>query len=478
MTTKFNKKTDNRISIPQEFGKIPPQALELEEVVLGATILEPRAYYLINTILSPESFYKEEHIKIFTAIEDLASNRSKIDMLTVQEQLKKNGHLEDIGGPAYVTLLTLRVGSSAHIEDHALIIQQKFIARKIIEISSEAQNRAFDESYDIKFLLDYLQRELNNLIKRGISKKARSLGKIGAEVMDDLSALSKSKVEFSGVPSGFTKVDRHTSGWQKSDLIIIAARPSMGKTYLALKLAINACKLKFRVLVFSLEMSDKQIYHRELSNETGIENSRIRKANFTDQEWEAIGIAQGKFEKYELYIDDTPAISISEFRAKCMLYKIEYGIDLILVDYIQLMKSPKFSDNKNREIGDISNNLKATAKDIDVPIIALSQLSRKVDERTSKKPVLSDLRETGELEQDADIVIFIHRPEYYGIKETEDGENTKNLMELIFAKHRNGATGTIKLWKNTNWTELNDFLPGEEMKDSKKPDILTDDLPF
>lgn len=457
-----------------ELGKIPPQATDFEEAVLGAMLIEPKSYYLVSTILCPESFYREEHVKVFSAIEDLSAKHQVIDMLTVTDELRRKGELEEVGGIAYISHLTMHVASSAHIEAHARVVQQKYIARRLIQLATEILQSSYDEGVDISRIIEFIHVELNGIVRNNISKIGRKFDKIGADVLRELSELAKSKQEFNGITSGFSRIDRHTSGWQDGDLILIAARPSMGKTYMALTFARNAFAIqKKRVLIFSLEMTDKQIYQRELSNETGIENARLRKADFTDKDWESIDNAQAKFENYEILIDDTPALTIMDFKAKCLMYQLDFEFDLIVIDYIQLMRSPQYSHDKNREIGDISGNLKAMAKELSVPIIALSQLSRKVEDRSSKRPQLSDLRDSGQLEQDADIVAFIHRPEYYEIKQTEDGSDTKNLIEFILAKHRNGATGTIKLYKTTNWTAISENTLGESSEETNG-----DYLPF
>lgn len=462
-----------------EHGKLPPQALELEEAVLGAILLESRAYYLVAPLLKSESFYSDQHQKIWEAIKELDRKRIKIDILTVPEELRVLGYLEEVGGIAYITQLTSRVASAAHIEDHAKIIQQKFIAREVIRISTESQNLGFDESIDISEVLEFLQVNLNNLVRGNVSKIGRMIGTIGGDRIKELVELSKNKTELSGLPCGFSKIDRHTGGWQNSDLVLIAARPSMGKSFIAQRFAINACKSGLRVLFYSLEMTDRQIYDRELSYSIGLENNIIRKAEFDKEEWEEIEKAQGTLENYKLIIDDTPGLTVAQFKAKSLMYRLEHGIDIIFVDYLQLMKSPQFSQNRNLEIGDISANLKSLAKEMDIPIVALSQLSRKTEDRSNKRPQLSDLRESGQLEQDADIVCFIHRPEYYNLKTSEDGGDSKNLIEFIFAKHRNGSTGTIKLWKNTNWTEINDYNKDYDFKPNGDNDTEEiKDLPF
>jgi replicative DNA helicase len=448
-----------QLNIPQDFGKIPPQAIELEEAVLGAIMLEKDAIIEVIEILKPESFYREENQKIFKAIIDLYRINKGIDILTIGEQLRKNNQLEEIGGPAYLSQLQMRVSSAYHIEFHAQIIHQKYIQRELIRISSDIQNRAFDESIDVKDLIDYSESEIFKISIDNIINESEKLVVIGNEYINYLAKIRDSEIKLLGVPSGFTKLDRITSGWQDTDLIIIAARPGNGKTSEALIFAMNASDMGFTVDFYSLEMSKRQLFNKALSNYTGLENSYIRSAKMTDNEWNKIEDTIVKIENLPLYIDDTPALKLMEFRAKARRNKMKYGTKLIIVDYLQLMRSPDDAKGgREAEVSSISRGLKAVAKELNVPIIALSQLNRSIESRGgSKRPQLSDLRESGAIEQDADIVIFIHIPEKYGILTDEEGNSTANVMQNIIAKHRNGACLDVDFYKNNNWTKITDY---------------------
>jgi replicative DNA helicase len=431
-----------------EMGKIPPQALDLEETVLGAMLIEKDAVVEVMDLLRPESFYKEAHQKIFAAIINLSITEKPVDLLTVTEELRKNGELENVGGAFFITQLTTKVASAAHIGYHARIVAQKYIQRELIRVASDIQNRAFDDSIDVDDLMDYSESEIFNIAQGNIKRETTKLNKLIQQAIERLEEASKREDYLSGVPSGFTRIDRITSGWQKSDLIIIAARPSMGKTAFVLSMARNmAVDHKKSVAVFSLEMSSIQLVNRLIISETKLPVDRIRTGKLLDYEWEQLDIKIKSLIDASIYIDDTPAISIFEFRAKCRRLKQLYGIEAIVIDYLQLMTGTSDTrGNREQEVSTISRNLKAISKELDVPIIALSQLNRAVETRGgTKRPQLSDLRESGAIEQDADMVLFIHRPEYYGFNEDEQGNSTKNIAEIIIAKHRNGPTGDVKL---------------------------------
>ena len=435
-------------TIDLELGKLPPQALDLEEVVLGAIMLEKDAIVEVMDILTPESFYKEEHQKIFKVILDLSTNDKAIDILTVTEELKKNKLLEEVGGPLYIAQLTNRVASAAHVEFHARIVAQKFIQRELIRISSEIQNRAFDDSIDVNDLLDFSESELFNVAQGNIKKETIKLNLLINEAYKQIEEASKREDSLIGVPSGFTKLDRLTSGWQKSDLVIIAARPSMGKTAFVLSMARNmAIQSNKSVALFSLEMSSLQLVNRLLVAESELPSNKIRNGRLKDYEWQQLDYKIKSLVEAPIFIDDTPAISIFELRAKCRRLKRLHNIDIIIIDYLQLMTGiPENKGNREQEVSTISRALKGIAKELDVPVIALSQLNRSVEIRSgSKRPQLSDLRESGAIEQDADMVIFIHRPEKYGFMEDEEGNSLKGLAEIILAKHRNGPIGDIIL---------------------------------
>jgi replicative DNA helicase len=451
-------------------GKLPPQAVDLEEAVLGALMLEKDALSSVIDILKPEVFYKDSHQKIFQAIRTLFEKTSPVDILTVTSQLRQQGELEMIGGAYYITELTNRVASAANIEFHSRIIIQKYIQRELIRISTETINLAFDDTSDVLDLLDRAERNLFDIAQNNLRRDSRKMDDIMRESLKEIELLKDKKDGLTGVASGFTDLDRMTSGWQKSDLVIIAARPAMGKTAFVLSCARNAAvDFNRPVVVFSLEMSSVQLVNRLISGETQIEQEKIRKGNLEEWEWQQIHSKIGRLEQAPLIIDDTPALNIFEFRAKCRRLKSQYDIQLIIIDYLQLMqgKADGKGGNREQEIGSISRALKSVAKELNVPVIALSQLSRAVENRPggSKKPMLSDLRESGSIEQDADMVLFLYRPEYYGLTEDEEGNPTNGVGEVIIAKHRNGETGTVRLKfvgkyvKFTDLEQVNEGLP-------------------
>src|SRR6201990_2978394 len=469
----YNKPSTNdrksRINNPTPFsglGKLPPQAVDLEEAVLGALMLEKDALSSVIDILKPEVFYKDNHQKIFKAIQYLFEKTSPVDILTVTSQLRSQGELEMIGGAYYITELTNRVASAANIEFHSRIIIQKFIQRELIRISTEIINTAYEDTTDVLDLLDKAEKNLFQIAQNTLRRDSRKMDDLMHETLKEIEALKDKKDGLTGVASGFTDLDRMTSGWQRSDLVIIAARPAMGKTAFVLSCARNAAvDFNRPVVVFSLEMSSVQLVNRLISGETEIEQEKIRKGTLEEWEWQQIHSKIGRLEQAPLIIDDTPALNIFEFRAKCRRLKSQHDIQLIIIDYLQLMQGKsdgKGGGNREQEIGSISRALKSVAKELNVPVIALSQLSRAVESRpgANKRPMLSDLRESGSIEQDADMVLFLYRPEYYGFTEDENGTPTEGLAEVIVAKHRNGDTADIVLKFNKDTTGFtNDQFP-------------------
>lgn len=431
-----------------ELGKKPPQAIELEEAVLGALMLEKSAIVDIQGLLKPESFYKEAHQKIYKAIIDLSARHEPIDILTVTEELKKNDELDIVGGAYYLSQLTMKVGSAAHAEYHAKIIAQKFIQRELIGISSEIQRDAFDDKVDVSELLDNAQQKIFDVAEGNVRKEALHVSSIVESAILEMETASKREDGFSGVPSGFTSLDRMTLGWQPSDLIIVAARPSMGKTAFVLSMARSiAVDFKQAVAFFSLEMSSVQLVKRLMVSETGLTSDKIRGGRLEPHEWTQLEVKLQQLNDAPLYIDDTPALSIYEFRSKARRLVASHGVRLIIIDYLQLMIGPpELRSMREQEVSAISRSLKAIAKELQVPIIALSQLNRSVETRGGdKRPQLSDLRESGAIEQDADLVAFIHRPEYYGLTEDGEGNSLLGVALLIIAKHRNGAVGDVRM---------------------------------
>ncbi|TXD81261.1 replicative DNA helicase [Subsaximicrobium wynnwilliamsii] len=443
-------KVDKSTLINLERGKIPPQAIDLEEVVLGAMMIDKKGVDEVIDILSPDAFYKDAHKHIFEAIFKLFENSEPVDLLTVSSQLKKDAKLDLVGGDFYLISLTQRVSSSAHIEFHARIILQKFIQRSLIKISNEIIEEAYDETKDVFDLLDNAEAKLYEVTQGNVKKSTESAQSLVIQAKKKIEEISNQE-GMSGIPSGFTKLDRLTSGWQPSDLIIVAARPGMGKTALTLTMARNiAVNSNIPVAFFSLEMSSVQLITRLISSETGLSSEKLRTGKLEKHEWEQLNVKVKTLEKAPLYIDDTPSLSIFDLRAKARRLASQFGIKMIVIDYLQLMTAggSQKGGNREQEISTISRNLKALAKELSIPVIALSQLSRAVETRGgSKRPLLSDLRESGAIEQDADIVSFIYRPEYYKIEEWDDDERspTEGQGEFIVAKHRNGGLENIRL---------------------------------
>ena len=451
------------------YGKVPPQAKDLEEAVLGAIMLEKSAFDTVIEILKPECFYVEAHQRIFKSVQTLANKSQPIDILTVAEELRSKDELESIGGAYYVTKLTNSVVSSANIEAHARIVLQKFIQRELIRISGEIIGDAFEDTTDVFDLLDDAESKLFEITNNHLRKNFDTIDSVLVKTIQRIEDLRHKNEDVTGVPSGFTHLDRVTYGWQNTDLIILAARPAVGKTAFALNLARNAVMHPSKptpVALFSLEMSAGQLVQRILAAESEIWLEKIARGKLEEHEMKQL-YARGiqRLAQSPLFIDDTPALNIFELRAKCRRLKNKHNIGMIIIDYLQLMSGTSENRNSNREqeISNISRNLKGLAKELNIPIIALSQLSRAVEQRGAKEgsrvPQLSDLRESGAIEQDADMVMFLYRPEYYDVTTSAEGENIKGLTEVKIAKHRNGTLETIKLkallhiQKFTNWDE-------------------------
>jgi replicative DNA helicase len=463
---RITRKKPNYDNPTNLLGKIPPQAVELEEAVLGALMLEKDALTNVIDILKVESFYKESHKVIFQAILDLFSESQPIDLLTVTTQLRKNGALEIAGGAFYVTELTSKVASAANIEYHARIITEQSIKREMIRIASEIQKEAFEDTTDVFELLDKMEQSMFEISEKNIRKNYSDMRSIMRDAIAELEERKNQKDGLTGVPSGFTALDRVTSGWQKSDLVIIAARPAMGKTAFVLSVLRNAAVDHSRpVAIFSLEMSAVQLVNRLISSEAELDSEKIKKGTLADHEWAQLVHKTAKLSKAPLFVDDTPALSILELRAKCRKLKAQHDIQMVVVDYLQLMsgdsKSGGQGGNREQEIASISRALKKIAKELSIPVIALSQLSRAVETRGGdKRPQLSDLRESGAIEQDADMVMFLYRPEYYGITEDEGGASTAGVGEVIIAKHRNGSLENVKLRFIGRYTKFTDLDGG------------------
>ncbi len=450
-----------------EHGKVPPQAVDLEEAVLGAIMIEKDALASIIDIIKPEAFYKDAHQIIFAAIARLFAKTEPVDILTVTNELKSSGELEMVGGPYYIAQLTNRVASAANTEYHTRIVLQKFIQRELIRISSDVITDAYEDTTDVFKLLDKAEKELFAVAENNLRRNYTDMGSLVKGALEQIANAMNNKGTFTGVGTGFTQLDRVTNGWQPSDLIIIAARPGMGKTAFVLTIARNAAiDFKKPVAVFSLEMSAIQLVTRLLSAEAQLPGDKLRKGDLSQEEYQQLNSKIDTLRNAPLYIDDTPSLSVFELRAKARRLKAQHDIQLIIIDYIQLMSGgiERSQGNREQEISNISRSLKSLAKELGIPVIALSQLNRSVENRPSKKPLLSDLRESGAIEQDADMVLFIYRPEYYKQDKDAAGENLQGVAEISIAKHRNGALHDINLRFINEYAKFvdrdsDDFIP-------------------
>jgi len=433
------------------YGKVPPQAPDLEEAVLGAAMLEKDTFaQILEIIQSEDCFYVDAHQKIYSAMRRLFDKGTPVDLLTITEELRKTNELELVGGAYYLTRLTMSVLSSAHVEAHARIVMEKFIQRELIRISGSVISDAYEDSTDVFDLLDKAESGLYEITDKHLRKNFRSLQEVLVKTMNEIDENRNKTDDITGVSSGFASLDRLTAGWQKTDLIILAARPSVGKTAFALNLAMNAAMnagKQFPVAVFSLEMGAGQIVKRMLSAVTEVSMESITRGKMAEHEFIQMSQRMSKLAQAKIFLDDQAALNIFELRAKARRLKQKHDIQMILIDYLQLMQgSVEKGGNREQEISKISRDLKALAKELEVPIIALSQLNRSVETRKeSKIPQLSDLRESGAIEQDADLVMFLYRPEYHGITNDAMGETIEGETQIHIAKHRNGSTGMEKV---------------------------------
>jgi replicative DNA helicase len=444
--------------ISESLGKLPPQAPDLEEAVLGALMLEKNALNQVIEFLKPEHFYSDDHKEVYTAIVELFKASEPVDMRTVVNQLRKSGKLEIAGGAYKIAELTSKVSSAANIEYHSRVIIEMAIKRDLIQIASQIHHDAYEDTTDVFELLDKTEQSIFEISDSNLRKNYDNMKNLMYRAIQELQKLREHKDGLTGVPSGFTALDRMTSGWQRSDLVIIAARPGMGKTAFVVSALRNAAvDFNIPVAIFSLEMASVQLVNRMISAEAELEGEKIRKGSLAEFEWKQLVHKTNKLSAAPIYIDDTPALSILELRAKCRRLKSESNVQLIVIDYLQLMRGEQ-NGNREQEIASISRALKGIAKELNVPVIALSQLSRGVETRGGdKRPQLSDLRESGSIEQDADIVMFLYRPEYYKITVDEDGMPTQGAGEVIIAKHRNGSIGSVKLKFIGKYTKFADF---------------------
>lgn len=448
----FTPRQPKNESLYDTGGRLQPRDTEIEAAVLGALMLEKDAYTTVCDLLKPESFYDPKNQSIYAAIQQLGAQQQPIDMLTVTEKLRANGDLEAVGGPVYISELTAKVASGAHVEFHARIVAQKYLARELINFASAIEGKAFDESNDVDDLLQEAEGKLFEISQRNVKKDVTQIDPVIKQAIEQIEAAANRETGLSGLETQFHELDKLTSGWQNSDLIIIAARPAMGKTAFVLSMAKNmAVNVNTPVAIFSLEMSNLQLVNRLISNVCELEGEKIKSGRLTDNDWDKLMDGVKSLYSAPLYIDDTPSLSIFELRTKARRLVREHQVRIIIIDYLQLMNASgmKFG-SREQEVSMISRSLKQLAKELNIPIIALSQLNRSVESRgtdsQSKRPQLSDLRESGAIEQDADIVCFIHRPEYYlHSSEDAEGNDIRGLAQFIVAKHRSGKVDDVKM---------------------------------
>lgn len=445
-------------------AKLPPQALDMEEAVLGALLLEKDSLHRIMDILKANMFYKDANQVIYEHILTLFQNSEPIDILTVKNVLKQSGKLQEAGGAFYLTELTSRVASAANIEYHARVIAEKFILRQLIVVSDQVVKDAYNETTDVFDLLDQTEQSLFEISETNLRRNYLGMPELVMKTLERLEEMRGKDTSVTGIPSGIAALDKMTAGFNKTDLVILAARPAMGKTAFVLTLARNS-SLRFDepVAFFSLEMAAVQLTQRMIVSEAELDAQKVRTGRLEDYEWKQLITRIGSLSKTNIFIDDTPALSIWDLRSKCRRLKAEKNISMVIIDYLQLMTGPSNKGgNREQEIAAISRALKELAKELDVCVIALSQLSRAVESRGGdKRPMLSDLRESGSIEQDADIVMFLYRPDYYGFETDDEGNSTLGMAELIIAKQRNGPTGNVKMQFIGKYGKFSDWTQGE-----------------
>ncbi len=448
-TTKTIKKRPSA-PIDNTYGHLQPQAIEIERVVIGALLIDKDAFTVVSELIRPETFYDPRHQKMYAAIQQLNYDERPVDIVTVQEELRRLGALEEVGGIDYLVEISSKVASSAHIEYHARILAQKYLARQLIKFASMIETDAFDETVDVDDLMQKAERVLFELSQKNMVQDFVQIDPVIEEAHKILMRAAENKGGLTGVPTGYTKLDEITSGWQQSDLVIIAGRPAMGKTSFALSIAKNiAVDHRLPIAFFSLEMNKVQLVDRLMSNVCSIPGSKILSGQLDESEWKRFDDKIRYLQGAPIYMDDTPGLSIFELRTKARRLVREHDIKVIMIDYLQLMNAngARFG-SRQEEVSTISRSLKGLAKELNIPILALSQLNRSTEQREGlegKRPQLSDLRESGAIEQDADMVLFVHRPEYYHIYQDEKGQDLHGMAQIIIAKHRKGATGDVLL---------------------------------
>ena len=434
-----------------ELGKIPPNDVESEQAVIGSMLTDKEAVSAAIEVLKPEDFYREDNRAIYSAILNLYNRSEPIDIITLKSELKSMGKFEAVGGLEYIVQLPDKVPTTSNVEQYIKIVEEKSMLRALIKTADELITLGYDPTQEVEQVIDTAEKKIFQVMQKKNQKGYSSIKDILVDTFTQLEQLYNQKESITGVPTGFVDLDYRTSGLHNSDLILVAARPAMGKSAFALNIATNAAvRAKVPVAIFSLEMSKEQMTNRILCSEAMVDSAKVRTGKIDDDEWAKLAATSGELSEAGIYIDDTPGISIMEIRAKCRKMKLEKNIGLVVIDYLQLVQgSNKKGGSREQEIAEISRSLKILAKEIDVPVIALSQLSRAPEQRIDHRPMLSDLRESGSIEQDADIVMFLYRDDYYN----EDTEK-KNIAEVIIAKHRSGATGTVELLWLANYTKF------------------------
>lgn len=422
-------------------GRIPPQNIEAEKSVLGSMLLDKDAIPTVLEIVKPDDFYKESNREIFEAVVDIFNASEPTDIITVSEQLKTRGTLDAVGGLEYLTNLATSVPTTANVKHYAKIVEEKSLLRKLISASSKIVNMGYEDAEEADQVLDRAERNIFDIMQKRNQKGYIHIKNILVDAYDRLEELYNNKGNITGIASGFTELDKYTAGFQNSDLVLVAGRPSMGKTAFALNIAQHVAMHSSKtVAIFSLEMSKEQVVNRILCSEALVDSQKLRTGKLEDDDWKKIATSTGPLSDSPIYIDDSAATSVIEIRAKCRNLKLKNDLGLVIIDYLQLMQGNGRNENRQQEISEISRSLKILAKEINIPVIAISQLSRQTEQRQDKRPMLSDLRESGAIEQDADLVMFVYRDEVYN-PDTEK----KNIAEIILAKHRNGSTGHFEL---------------------------------
>jgi replicative DNA helicase len=431
--------------------KTVPNNIEAEEAVLGALLIDPEAIFRVLPFLQVDDFYLQKHRWIYEAVISIHERHDPVDFLTLTTELEHQNHLDAAGGDAYISQLITAVPSAISVESYGRLVEQTAVRRRLLDAASDIARFAYDEKLPVDQVVDYSEKALFGVSQKRSTRDLQSIQEIVPRYYDHIEKLYANRGELMGVPSGFRDLDKVLGGFQRSDLLILAARPGVGKTSLMLTFALHAAEKRKVVALFSLEMSAEQLVQRLVSQVSGIDAQRLRLGQLKEEEWPAFAEAIGHLSELPIYIDDTPAISVLQLRTKCRRLASERGLDMIFVDYLQLMDSDFRSDNRVQEVSYISRSLKGLAREVDVPLMTASQLSRAVEQRQDKRPVLSDLRESGSLEQDADIVMFIYREELYN----ENTENP-NVADIMIAKHRSGPTGTVQLYLNKRLTQFAD----------------------